>query len=292
MGCHVLLIAFTTEDLARVCFRGFDPWTETSLSIRVLRDGGRRTTVGLDSWRRSVTRKVLDRNLAPHLREFTDTDPATSETGPRREALEAYRRIAVEPYQRRISAAIETELHTRSQLLLRGGHARALDGLGGLTSWAESGLTAQAAESGEVRLCGQGLTVLPSFFCPTDQVLLLGPEERPTLVYPVRPAGSMVEIDSESTSRHDLAALLGSTRATALRAISESCSTTELARRLHTSLATASQHASVLRGTGLVTTLRCGREVKHILTPLGERLLHGSAIAEDAPPPTEGAVRR
>ncbi len=39
------------------------------------------------------------------------------------------------------------------------------------------------------------------------------------------------------------------------------------------SLAAASQHASVLRNAGLITTRRRGSAVLHVLTPLGAELL-------------------
>lgn len=39
------------------------------------------------------------------------------------------------------------------------------------------------------------------------------------------------------------------------------------------SLAAASQHASVLRGAGLIATRRQGSAVLHVLTPLGAELL-------------------
>jgi DNA-binding transcriptional ArsR family regulator len=40
------------------------------------------------------------------------------------------------------------------------------------------------------------------------------------------------------------------------------------------SLAAASEHASVLRDAGLITTHRNGSSVLHVLTPLGAELLH------------------
>lgn len=287
LGCRVLLIAFTTEDLARVTFRGFDPWAEAVLSLRVLRDHdrdrGRGGAPGFDAWRRAVSREVSARNLGPRLRAFAGADPVLAEPGQPGDVLDVYRRIAIEPYRRRMSALIETELQSRSTLLMRGGHAKALDGLGSHTYWADSVLKARSPEAREVRLRGAGLVLLPSFFCPAGQVLLAGPEERPTLVYPVGSGSAAAELAADGDPRRDLAALLGSTRATALEALSESCSTTELARRLHSSLATASQHAAVLRGTGLVSTFRCGRQVKHTLTPLGHRLLRGAAMAESGP---------
>lgn len=57
--------------------------------------------------------------------------------------------------------------------------------------------------------------------------------------------------------------------AAVLRTIADGCSTTELAGRVGISLAAASQHASVLRDAGLITTHRQGSGVLHVLTPLG-----------------------
>jgi DNA-binding MarR family transcriptional regulator len=72
-----------------------------------------------------------------------------------------------------------------------------------------------------------------------------------------------------------LAGLLGRGRAAALEAIAlaRGCSTTELARALSCSAASASQHASVLRAAGLIVTRRTGGSVRHTVTPLGRALL-------------------
>ena len=70
-----------------------------------------------------------------------------------------------------------------------------------------------------------------------------------------------------------LAALVGRNRAAVLRTIANGCSTTELADRVGISLAAASQHASVLRDAGLITTQRQGSAVLHLITPLGAELL-------------------
>ncbi len=70
-----------------------------------------------------------------------------------------------------------------------------------------------------------------------------------------------------------LAALVGRNRAAVLGTIAEGCTTTELADRVGISLAAASQHASILRDAGLITTHRKGSAVLHILTPLGVGVL-------------------
>jgi 1-aminocyclopropane-1-carboxylate deaminase len=74
-------------------------------------------------------------------------------------------------------------------------------------------------------------------------------------------------------TRQVAAALVGRNRAAVLRTIADGCSTTELADRVGISLAAASQHASVLRDAGLITTHRRGSAVLHVLTPLGAELL-------------------
>jgi len=71
--------------------------------------------------------------------------------------------------------------------------------------------------------------------------------------------------------------LIGATRAEVFRALVAGCGTTQLARDLRTSPATASAHVTALREAGLAATRRTGRAVRHTLTPLGMQLL-GTAL--------------
>jgi DNA-binding transcriptional ArsR family regulator len=75
------------------------------------------------------------------------------------------------------------------------------------------------------------------------------------------------------TTGQPLADLLGRTRAAVLGAVADGPSTSELARRLGISVASASQHAATLRQAGLIDTHRAGPSVLHTLTPLGADLL-------------------
>ena len=70
-----------------------------------------------------------------------------------------------------------------------------------------------------------------------------------------------------------LGALIGHTRAAALRVLADSCTTGELSERLGISLAGASKHATVLRKAGLITTERNRNTALHTLTSLGVALL-------------------
>ncbi|MYV69361.1 helix-turn-helix domain-containing protein, partial [Streptomyces sp. SID2131] len=70
-----------------------------------------------------------------------------------------------------------------------------------------------------------------------------------------------------------LAGILGRNRAALLHALSDGPrTTTDLARRLGVSNATASSHTQALRTAGLLTTTRTGRSVHHERTPLGTLL--------------------
>jgi DNA-binding transcriptional ArsR family regulator len=48
---------------------------------------------------------------------------------------------------------------------------------------------------------------------------------------------------------------------------------TAVARDLGISAASASVHARTLRAAGLITTRRDGKQVRHLCTPMGARLL-------------------
>lgn len=124
------------------------------------------------------------------------------------------------------------------------------------------------------------------------------PDLTPVLVYPVehapcglplrpgqRPAlapgaGAGAASASGVGSARTLGKLVGQTRSAVLLEVGGGCTTSELARRVGVSLASASQHASVLREAGLVHTLRQGSAVLHTLTPLGAALLRGGAPGE------------
>ncbi len=66
---------------------------------------------------------------------------------------------------------------------------------------------------------------------------------------------------------------MGATRAAVFCAVGSGATTTQLANRLSTSLASVSRHTGVLRNAGLITTHRHGAAVVHALTPLGTSLL-------------------
>ncbi|WP_405936650.1 helix-turn-helix domain-containing protein [Streptomyces sp. NBC_00726] len=188
-------------------------------------------------------------------------------------ALRDYHRAAVEPYWPHIRSAVEADRAIRGRALLDGGTDELLASLPPVIRWRAPVLEADYPVDRDLRLDGRGLLLQPSYFCRGAPVVLRDPLLPPVLVYPVAHRAAPAFADPGPS----LGRLLGQTRSTVLRAIGDGCTTSELARRAGISLASASQHACVLREAGLVHTLRHGSSVQHTLTPLGGSLLRGGA---------------
>lgn len=188
-------------------------------------------------------------------------------------ALRDYHRAAVEPYWPHIRSAVEADRAIRGRALLDGGTDELLASLPPVIRWRAPVLEADYPVDRDLRLDGRGLLLQPSYFCRGAPVVLRDPLLPPVLVYPVAHRAAPAFADPGPS----LGRLLGQTRSTVLRAIGDGCTTSELARRAGVSLASASQHACVLREAGLVHTLRHGSSVQHTLTPLGGSLLRGGA---------------
>ncbi|MGR4879134.1 helix-turn-helix domain-containing protein [Streptomyces sp. LARHCF249] len=224
-------------------------------------------------------------SMAPRLREFMDG--GTKHLPRLLGELRAYHRAAVEPYWTHIQAQIEAERAARGRALLDGGADELLASLPPMLRWRAPVLECDYPVDRDVRLRGRGLLLQPSFFCRRTAVTLHDPELPPVLVYPAAshlasaPTGGEAArtVHVEEQRQRTLGKLVGHTRSVVLRAIGDGATTSELARRAGVSLASASQHACVMREAGLVTTLRHGNAVLHTVTPLGAALLKGGAVA-------------
>ncbi|MFF8553163.1 ArsR/SmtB family transcription factor [Streptomyces sp. NPDC015501] len=188
-------------------------------------------------------------------------------------ALRSYHRAAVEPYWPHIRASVEADRAVRGRALLDGGTDGLLAALPPMIRWRAPVLEADYPVDRDLHLDGRGLLLQPSFFCRGTPVVYRDPSLPPVLVYPVAHPGAPVFAEPGPW----LGRLVGHTRSAVLSSIGAGCTTSELARRAGVSLASASQHASVLREAGLVLTLRHGSSVLHTLTPLGGSLLRGGA---------------
>jgi DNA-binding transcriptional ArsR family regulator len=191
-------------------------------------------------------------------------------------AIKSFHETAVAPIAERIRVAFEADRAVRAQAFLEGGIAAVLNGLHPNTSFSGSILQiADVVGEEDIYLGGRGLRLVPSFFKETETKLmtLADPELPQVLVYPVdRKAGLIA-----AAARESLAALVGRTRAALLELTSNGGSTSELARRVSISPAAASQHLSVLREAGLISSTREGNTMRHRMTPLGQAVLSGGA---------------
>lgn len=188
------------------------------------------------------------------------------------DAMHAYGEAVVVPHQRTIDAAVHADQSLRTRDLLRGGVDRLLGGLPAPLRWKPPVLETAYPIDRDLHLAGRGLTLVPAYFCWGTPVTLIDPELPPVLVYPVAP-----ECGRHDPARGRLAELLGQTRAEALLALRVPQSTTELASRIGTSVASASRHTGVLRESGLIRSTRQANTVVHVVTRLGQRLLEGES---------------
>ncbi|MET8438167.1 winged helix-turn-helix domain-containing protein [Streptomyces sp900116325] len=160
----------------------------------------------------------------------------------------------------------------RAEMMLRGGVDALLTTLSLTWLWDPPTLHLPSRSSYDIPLCGRGLLLMPSWFA-TGPMIMYRPEESTVLAYPMHLP------DAPAGPPEVLGPLLGRTRAAVLAGVRDPATTTALAQRVGVSLATASQHATVLRNAGLVRTTRIGIAVLHSLTPLGRALLDGEPPA-------------
>jgi DNA-binding transcriptional ArsR family regulator len=232
-------------------------------------DGGIAAVLGTPRRRVAAELELLGRGRTG------DEDGALPSAGrllaPVGEALAHYHDAAVAPYMPRMRALIDADRAVRARALLDGGVEGLLKTLRPAVRWRRPVLETDYPVDQELALNGRGLLLVPSVFCERTPVSLLDPNLPPTLVYPIDDSGP-----AETPADDGLAALVGSTRGEVLRRLGEAAATTsELARVLDISTASASQHASVLRRSGLVVSRRAGNAVIHRITPLGAALLRG-----------------
>ncbi|MER5882347.1 helix-turn-helix domain-containing protein [Streptomyces sp. NPDC001941] len=198
-------------------------------------------------------------------------------------ALRSYHRAAIEPYWPQVQARVEADRAVRGRALLDGGAEELLARLPPMLRWRAPYLECDYPVDRELRLDGRGLLLQPSYFCRGTPCVHRDPGLPPVLVYPVTHTDAPVH---REPARPSLGKLVGHTRSTVLAAIGRGHggTTSELARRAGISLASASQHACVLREAGLVVTLRHGNAVLHTLTPLGAALLQGGGLRDMVAP--------
>jgi len=205
-------------------------------------------------------------------------------------AIRTYHAAAIAPYWKSIGTHVSADQAHRGDALARHGVDRLLSTLHPRVRWVAPVLQVLDMHDRDLYLDGRGIQLQPSAFCWQVPTKLRDPELKPILVYPIQHAPGILRQQSADAvpSSDPLGSLLGSTRAAALEAAVEGCTTTELARRCKISPAAASHQATVLREAGLITTRRAGASVRHEITQLGIWLLsgHGSGNPRQPQPQT------
>ncbi|WP_435174851.1 ArsR family transcriptional regulator [Actinacidiphila sp. bgisy145] len=176
----------------------------------------------------------------------------------------------------RVRAGFHAEAAWRARYLARHGLLATLTGLSPSARWDGMALEFPGAYDREIRLTGQGLTLLPSLLWTAGPLLAPQPEGPTLLVYP---AVTPLPLQEAAATPDPLNALLGSTRAAMLRLLTAQHTTTGLAKALDISPAAASMQARTLRDARLITTRREGRSVSHCCTALGLDMISAATPA-------------
>jgi DNA-binding transcriptional ArsR family regulator len=208
------------------------------------------------------------------LRALADGEPEAIDIVIR--ALRAFYLACIAPYWSRIVATFQADVADRIPVLATDGLAGVLGTLHEDLAWRGNALE-RSWRTGECSLGGRGLQLLPSGLWTGLPLFSSHGREcgGNAVIYPARSAAAT----HGAAPARDLAGLLGHTRAAVLHALHTPLSTAELAACVGTSAPSASEHATALRASGLVKTVRRGRGVNHSLTPLGRSLLNGNLNA-------------
>jgi DNA-binding transcriptional ArsR family regulator len=193
-------------------------------------------------------------------------------------ALSAYHRTALTPYWELMKTGAEIDHARRSRLQRAGGMASVLADFSPAMRWQAPVLEVPYPVSKDLYLDGRGLVLIPSYFCWHHPVALADPKLPPTIVYPLRPTADLLIPQPGADPAAPLAKLIGTTRARILALVAHGATTSDIARLADVSLPTASQHAAVLRESGLITSRRHANAVIHTLTPVGVALLNDVPI--------------
>lgn len=295
-------IHFDAADIARTRLRPtVGPLMETAFAASLL---SRSVGAPYARWRSQVSKRlprwssppahgggVLDPELLiAHAERYGEDTATASRPGELSELWQA----AVAPYWDQLRAYLEAECEARGRIVMAGGVEQLLATLHPRMIWRSPVLEIPGGPDEDVHLDGRGLVLTPSVFLnhrPGRLMSATAENEQAVLAFAAPPdlaraAALWEEPDGRPQS---LGALVGQTRAAALRVLRATCTTTQLADHLGISAAGASQHTAVLRETGLITTRRIRNTVLHTVTPLGVALLDGRVV-RTLPP--QNAVRQ
>lgn len=176
----------------------------------------------------------------------------------------------ISPWWQRIRDVLDGDIAYRARQLADGGLAAVLSDLHPKVHWRHPELVVDSLNDSFRDVEDVGLVLMPSTFEWPGVGVVMDKPWLPTIDYGARGIAALWEPRSDPPA--PLARLIGETRAILLAALTEPTSTTALARRCALPNSTVSEHLTVLRDAGLVTTHRTGRYLQHTRTPLGTQL--------------------
>lgn len=187
-----------------------------------------------------------------------------------------YHQAAIEPYWDQLSGRVRADHRIRIGGLASGGLERLFTELHPAVRWRPPVLEVSGFKPSDIWLRGRGLRLQPSYFCWGVPTKLRDSELAQVLVYPIQDQSLPLETSSDSAgarSGDSVTALIGRTRASALQLAVAGSSTTRIAAQCGISPSSASYQTAILRDAGLLQTIRTGKSVTHLATPLGLALL-------------------
>jgi len=194
-----------------------------------------------------------------------------------RDALVSGYEILLAAHWPQIRACYQAELELKGRQWASAGVGGVLTTIHPGTQWDGSALHIPVETRLRIDLRGLGVTLMPSVFWRGRPLFTRHPDGSLVIVYPAATPLPLAATsrNGDGNGRGSVVALLGSNRAGVLAAATSASTTTELARAAGISLASASEHATILRNAGLITSRREGRRVAHTVTWLGQQLLAG-----------------
>jgi len=306
-GGLVLRIHFTVEDMARLRMRAqFGPVAESVFALDLF---ARQGSVPFPGWRKEVRARMgprlhdfqqwLEYRPSPQLLWLLEMggqpEGGTGEHDRWKGAAAVFEfcQVGVLPYWERVHSHLSALRDAYGRIEIANGVRGLLSNLHCRLHWNSPVLEAPGEPDRDVYLDGRGLVIGLSTFLHGRTCVVLDAERDtglPALVV-AAPVDAGLAVDTGGSAHGQaLSALVGHTRAAALQALTDSCTTGELSVRLGISLAGASKHATVLRKAGLVTTARNRNTALHTLTPLGVALLRNRGYEQLPLPPVSKEI--
>jgi DNA-binding transcriptional ArsR family regulator len=224
-------------------------------------------------------------NISEDLMRLVDRPPTSSQGDHELSKVMEVCRTTVVPYWSNILEHLGTEREAHGRILASRGMNGLLATLHPKIRWNPPVLEIHGGHGRDVHLNGRGIQLTPALFLAHRPGVVMGLDDehrQAALAFPTPPSPqSRARLwDIADHGKRALGALIGPKRADALAGLRENpCTTGELAARLGISSSGASQHASVLRRAGLITTRRDRNSSLHVVTTLGTSLLDGQVAS-------------